>query len=366
MAQEMLAVYVHSIDPHAVHLWGPVSIRWYGLSYLVGFFLAFFLIRRVTRVGVSTLQPSRVADLVVYVAIGVLLGGRLGYVLFYKPSLLITTSSSFPYWDLLAINQGGMASHGGILGAIIACFYFARHHGHRPGHILDLVAFPTALGLCIGRVANFINGELYGRPCREGLPWAVKFPQEIHTWTNLDAKRDLALRQAIDVIAPDSPFQQDPLTRWGPRIVEAMQSGEGVIRQTLSDILTPHLMARHPSQLYQAILEGGLVFLMLVILWVRPRKPCVIGGAFLVGYGLMRVVGEIFRMPDEHIRELEASMLHLTRGQLLSIPLVVIGVWMIWHFSKAAVDPMGGWMRWSEQAASQTGAAKSMRGSSQA
>ena len=233
-----------------------------------------------------------------------------------------------------------MASHGGIIGAILACVVFARRHGHRVGHVLDLVAFPTPLGLGIGRVANFINGELYGRPCREGLPWAVKFPQEIHTWTNLDARRELALRQSIDVLDPNSPFQQDPLTRWGPLLVEAIQNGN----QQIVDILTPYLIARHPSQLYQALLEGFLVFLLLVIVWVRPRKPCVIGGAFLVGYGLMRIVGEVFRMPDEHIRNLEASMLHITRGQLLSIPMIIIGAWIIWFFSKASVERMGGWM----------------------
>jgi len=355
MIPDVLAVYVHSIDPHALPLWGSLSIRWYGLSYLVGFVLAYLLIRRVVRAGVSTLHPTRVADLVVYVAIGVLIGGRLGYVFFYKPSLLVSVSSQLPFWDLLAINQGGMASHGGMIGAIIACIVFARRHDQRPGHILDLVAFPTPLGLGIGRVANFINGELYGRECRESLPWAVKFPQEIHTWPA--GVHDLSLRQAIDILDPNSPYQDDPLSRWGPRLVEAIQNGN----EQIVEILSPHLTARHPSQLYQAILEGGIVFLVLVILWVQPRKPCIVGGMFLLGYGLMRIVGEIFRMPDEHIREMEASILHITRGQLLSAPLVLIGAWMIWRFSRAPVAPMGGWI-----SSAQAGDDSSMRGSSQA
>ena len=332
-----LAVLLHQLDPYAIKLWEDGPVRWYGLSYLVGFLLAYLLVRRVTTAGVSTAGGQKVGDLVVTIAVGVVIGGRLGYVLFYQPSMLWTFSSGLPYWDLLAINKGGMASHGGIIGAIAACFHFARRHGDRPSHILDLAAFGAPIGLCIGRFANFVNGELYGRACDPSLPWAVKFPQEMAHWDLVaDPERRTALQRAVELVAPGGGG--DPKA-WLPELLAAIQrSNEQVIQ-----IVAPHITARHPSQVYQALLEGLAVFIILAVVWSRPRKPGVIGGLFLVSYGVMRVIGEIYRLPDEHIANMEAAQLHMSRGQLLSVPVIAAGLVMIWHFARKQSPLMGGW-----------------------
>ena len=339
-----LAAYVHQIDPYAIQLWQDGPIRWYGLSYMAGFAIGYLIIKRVTTAGHSTVEPPRVADLVVSIAVGIILGGRLGYVLFYKPSMLWTVSGSFPFWDLLAINKGGMASHGGIIGAVLACLYHARRHGHRFGHILDLAAFGTPIGLFVGRIANFVNGELYGKPCDETLPWAVKFPQEIGAWDLTDAPaRADALRQAVDLVAPQGAGT-GMLQSWLPQLLEAIQRGQ----HDVIELLAPHITARHPSQIYQALLEGLLVFVVLAVVWMRPRKPTVIAGLFLATYGVMRVIGEIYRLPDDHIAHMEAAQLHISRGQLLSIPIIAAGLLMMWHYGRQPIERMGGWSVASE------------------
>ena len=341
-----VAAYVHDLDPFALRLWGNVGIRWYGLSYLVGFLIAYWLIRRVVAVGVSSLTKPRAADLIVALAIGTVLGGRLGYVLFYKPSMFWQFSASFPFWDLLAINKGGMASHGGMAGAILGCIYYARRGRHRVAHILDLAAFATPVGLCIGRFANFVNGELYGRTCDPDLPWAVKFPQEMFHWLPGESDRMNALQEAVDLIAADGAGARLNLQAWVGQAIEAIQQGN----QQVVLILAPHLTARHPSQIYQALLEGLAVFVVLATLWWHPRRPGVVGGAFLASYAMMRCVGELFRQPDEHIQHMEAQMLNLSRGQLLSLPVLVAGVWMMWHFGRKPTEPMGGLVRGSDEA----------------
>ncbi len=336
-----LATYVHQLDPYAVQLWEGGPIRWYGLSYIAGFVIGYLIMKRVNTAGRSTVEQACLADMVVTIAVGIIVGGRLGYVLFYKPSMLWTMSPRFPFWDVLAINEGGMASHGGIVGAIIACLYYARRHGHNFGHIMDLAAFGTPVGLFVGRIANFVNGELYGKPCDENLPWAVKFPQEIANWNlGADPARAVALGEAVDLVAPNGTGA-GPLQSWLPDLLTAIQSGN----REIIGILAPYITARHPSQIYQALLEGLLVFIVLAIAWMRPRKPFVICGVFLAAYGVMRVIGEIYRLPDDHIAHMEAAQLHVSRGQLLSIPLIAAGLLMMWHFGRKPIDPMGGWFK---------------------
>lgn len=334
-----LATYVHQIDPYAIRFWEGGPIRWYGLSYIAGFLIGALIMKRVATVGRSTVDAARVFDMMVTIAIGVMIGGRLGYVLFYKPSMLWTISGSAPFWDVLALNKGGMASHGGMIGAILACLFHALRHGHNFGHILDLAAYGTPIGLFVGRISNFVNGELYGKPCDANLPWAVKFPQEISTW-NLDADPDRAdaLMQAVALVDPDVAYP-GPAQSLLPDLLNAIQNGH----LKIVEILAPHITARHPSQLYQALLEGLLVFIILAIAWMRPRKPYVICGLFLFAYGAMRVIGEIYRLPDGHIAHLEAAQLNISRGQLLSIPMIVSGLVMVWHFGRKPVERMGGW-----------------------
>ncbi len=333
----VLGVFLHTLDPYAI---GP--IRWYGLSYLMGFLVGYGLVRRVTRVGVSTLTPQQVGDFVVWLAMGIVIGGRLGYVLFYRIELLWTFSDSLPYWNLLAINQGGMASHGGILGAVLAGWlYTVRRGGHRWLHLLDLIAFGAPMGLFFGRVANFINGELIGRACAPGLPWAVKFPQEMYEWGYPQLNR---LQQSIDAAGAFPGVQRHPIGVHLPQIIEKLQAGS----QPLADLIGPMLTPRHPSQLYQALLEGLLLFFILAWVWAKPRQPGVVAGIASLSYAVLRIIGECFRQPDAHIG---FQWLGLTRGQLLSVGLLAVGVACLVAAYRSGSQPMGGWVTRRSRAA---------------
>jgi phosphatidylglycerol:prolipoprotein diacylglycerol transferase len=325
----MLAAYLHTFDPFAVEFGGGFGIRWYGLSYLLGFLLGYLLVRRVTQVGVSSVAPQRVADLIITLAIGIVVGGRLGYVLFYRIDLLWTFTASPPWWSALAINEGGMASHGGMIGGIVASGWFAWRHGHRWSHLLDLFAFGAPLGLFFGRIANFINGELLGRPCDPALPWAVKFPQEL--WQNPQVAQ-----LATDALARAGITTDGYGTiAW---IVAELQQRNRDVTAVVEPLLTP----LHPSQLYAAVGEGLIVFAVLAVAWMRPRKPFLIGSLFCITYATMRIVDELFREPDEH---LGLQALGLTRGQWLSVGLLALGMVGMVLWRRSTAPPMGGWLR---------------------
>jgi phosphatidylglycerol:prolipoprotein diacylglycerol transferase len=221
-------------DPIAFSL-GPVAVRWYGLMYLVAFALLFLLGRARIRAASPSVPPKfgqrDLEDLLFWGAIGTVMGGRLGYVLFYKPAHFL----SHPL-EIFMVWQGGMAFHGGLIGVIAAMALFARRRGWRFLQISDFVAPLVPLGLAAGRMGNFINGELWGRPTT--VPWGMVFPQ----------------------------------------------AGDGI--------------ARHPSQLYQFAGEGILLFLVLWLYSSRPRAMGAISGLFLVGYGVMRFLAEFAREPD--------------------------------------------------------------------
>jgi phosphatidylglycerol:prolipoprotein diacylglycerol transferase len=352
-----LAAYLHNINPFALHFpnWGflPEGIRWYGLSYLLGFLMAYAIIRRVTRVGISTVKPAEVGDMIVTMAIGVVIGGRLGYVLGYDPSLLGWIDRA-PYWGVLAINHGGMASHGGMLGAILAAGWYARR-GARPdlahpraqpvrhswAHLLDLAAFATPLGLFFGRIANFINGELYGRPCPMNFPLAVQFPQELYTW---DPAKLLPLAEKVGYhYALDS---QGGAAAFVAYLIAQVRAGNPQVRAALAAALP----TRYPSQLFEAVLEGLMLFGVMLLVWRKPRKPLVLAGWFCLAYGVLRIVGEFFRTPDAQIADQEFALLHITRGQWLSALLSLAGAAMIALACRRHTAPMGGWRRHAEPA----------------
>jgi phosphatidylglycerol:prolipoprotein diacylglycerol transferase len=251
-------------DPVAFSL-GPLAVRWYGLMYLVGFVLFWWLGRLRAREPWRGMSRQDVEDLLFYGVLGVIVGGRLGYVLFYKPGHYL----EHPL-EALMLWKGGMASHGGIIGVIAVMWLFARARGKSFLQVADFVVPLVPLGLAVGRLGNFINGELWGRPADPSAwPWAMVFPQ----------------------------------------------AGDGV--------------PRHPSQLYQAALEGVLLF---VVLWLYSRKPrpagCV-GSAFLIGYGLLRFVAEFGREPDAFLGLLA---LRLSMGQWLSLPMIVAGIALFVYF----------------------------------
>lgn len=336
-----LAVWLHNLSPILIEL-GPIPIRWYGLSYLAGFLVAFLMVKRVCRVGASTLKPENAADLVMAVAIGIVVGGRLGYVLLYKPEMLGEFSTTPPFWDVLAINKGGMASHGGMIGGMLGCLYYARRNKHDFLYLTDLFAFTAPLGIFFGRVANFINGELLGRPCDPDFPLAVKFPQEL-----LDADAEQLNKIYAALPPPDSIVPG--LSEWDwPTFADLIHNGN----VTIGRAVEPFLTARHPSQLYAGVMEGLIVLAVLAVIWIKPRKPGVIAGAFSMTYAVMRISNEFFRMPDAHLIDKEFATLHITRGQWLSILLFVFGVALVIVSQKRKSSAMGGWRSTKQQESS--------------
>ena len=256
----MLTLTYPAIDPVLVEI-GPFAIRWYALSYVAGILLAWRYMSWLTTKSPAGITKADIDDFVVWATLGVVLGGRIGYVLFYKPGYYI-----YHPLDALAVWEGGMSFHGGLLGVILAIWLFARQRGYHWFALGDLVCAAVPIGLFLGRIANFINGELYGRVTDAAL--GMVFP------------------------------------RGGP-------------------------LPRHPSQLYEAALEGIVLFLVLFALATRPgtfARRGLVAGTFLAGYGISRIVAEFFREPDAHLGFLFAGA---TMGQLLSLPLVFAGLWLI-------------------------------------
>lgn len=364
-----LAVWLHNIDPFAIQFpQGFIldGIRWYGLAYLATFAIGFLFTRRVTLMGRTTLKPAEVMDFVITVAIGVIVGGRVGYVLFYKPHLLIEFTSSIPFWGLLQLNKGGMSSHGGMIGVGVAVWFYAWRSrsrattqppfaGHNWLHLFDFASFAATVGFFFGRIANFVNAELVGRPCAETFPLAVKFPQELHDLSydflkGGDAQPMLALTGAVENIGITAPQWTeavatrniDFIDRAIAQLITAIQEG-GSRGSLIGDLVSPLLSAHHPSQLYAAATEGLIVFIVLAIVWRKAQKPGVITGLFGALYGVMRIINEFFRTPDAHIANQEFATVGLTRGQLLSVVLVIASIALTIWCAKRQVVRQGGW-----------------------
>lgn len=343
--------YFHQLNPFAIHFGGSFGIRWYGLAYLAGFLAAYLIILHFAKRGLSLLKPEVVGDFVFTAALGTVVGGRLGYCIFYSPELFTKFSSSFPFWGVLAINEGGMASHGGIIGILVACSVFGRRHGVSPLHLFDLTTLGGTIGIFFGRIANFVNGELVGRPVESAVRWAVKFPQDMLLWPSSDIQRLTALKDVVPKIgispqtwegwAQSAPFDR---ANWAnaqrgiSQLLDAVQSGNTAI----IDGIRPILLARHPSQIYEALLEGLFLFICLVLIWSKPRKPGVIAGWFFVLYSVVRIVGEQFRMPDAQIG---FQLFGLTRGQWLSVVMLLLGMSVLLYWSRRAAPLIGGWAR---------------------
>ncbi|MFA7428859.1 MAG: prolipoprotein diacylglyceryl transferase [Rhodospirillaceae bacterium] len=261
-----------AIDPVAVSI-GPIDIRWYALAYIAGLLLGWWALVRLERRTNGPLNTHLIDDFFSWAVAGVVVGGRLGYVLFYNPGYYLSNPL-----DILKVWEGGMSFHGGMLGVIIVAWVFARRNGLHPLTLGDRVATVAPIGLFFGRLANFINGELFGRVAPD-VPWAMVFPHG----------------------GPDP---------------------------------------RHPSQLYQAAMEGLILLAVMMVLYHRDavrNRAGILTGVFLTGYGVARFIGEFFRQPDAHLGFLFAGA---TMGQLLSIPMILIGLGLIlWAARRPAVVP---------------------------
>ncbi|MGZ3745361.1 MAG: prolipoprotein diacylglyceryl transferase [Pseudobdellovibrionaceae bacterium] len=344
-------MYVHDLNPFAIQFSENFGIRWYGLSYMIGFLCSYLLIRWLTYRQRAGLTPNMVGDFIIYAAVGTLVGGRLGYVFFYAPDLILKFKASFPFWGIFAVNEGGMASHGGMIGIVVACLLFAHRHGVNSLYLLDLVSVSGPIGVFFGRIANFINGELVGRPAPADFPYSVKFPQDILNWPSMDFPKLNSLVEVVNKInipreqwlAMVEKYQLDTLSRSQvydalQKIVAEIQNGNQGVRDSLAPLLT----ARYPSQLLGALGEGLFLFLVLFFLWRKGRKPGFIAAMFIILYALVRIGDEAFRMPDVQIGY---QWLDLTRGQWLSAGMFIIGLSMMFLWMRSNSLNIPGWNR---------------------
>lgn len=255
-----------NIDPIALDL-GFLQIRWYGLSYVAGILIAWWLLKKRALLSHWHFSNEQVGDLIFYAMVGIIIGGRLGSILFYNLDYYLQHPIEIFY-----IHQGGMAFHGGLLGVIAAMILFARKNKLKIFHVTDFIAPTVPVGLFTGRIANFINGELWG--ASSNLPWAMIFPAE--------------------------------------------KAGG---------------LPRHPSQLYEALLEGIVLFIILWVFSKKPRPLASISGLFLFAYGLFRFLVEFVREPDSQLGYLAFDW--VTMGQALSLPMIVIGLFLVsWSYRK--------------------------------
>ncbi len=261
----LLALPFPDIDPVLVHI-GPFALRWYALAYIAGILLGWLYARAIIKFerawgGRAPMTVADFDDFILWVTLGIILGGRIGYVLFYNPAHFAENPA-----EIVQLWKGGMSFHGGLLGCVLTVVLFARQRGLSILSLGDVTCAVGPIGLFLGRLANFINGELWGRPT--DVPWAVEFPGA------------------------------------GP--------------------------PRHPSQLYEAALEGLLLFAILALI-IRAgalKRPGLVIGVFALGYGLFRSFAEFFREPDPQLGFLWGG---LTMGMLLSIPMMLAGLALIWH-----------------------------------
>jgi len=251
------------IDPIIFSI-GPVAIRWYGLMYLIGFVAALYIANRAADNSKGLWNREQVSDLLFYGFLGVILGGRLGYVFFYQFEHLLAEPSY-----LIRIWEGGMSFHGGLLGVIFAVFLFAKKTKKSFLTVGDFVAPLVPIGLGMGRIGNFMNAELWGR--ETNVPWAMIFPND------------------------------------------------------------PMLLPRHPSQLYQSFLEGFILFLLVYFVAKKSKSLGMASGTFLIGYGVFRLISEFFREPDAHLGFIFSF---ISMGQILSLPMVMVGIAIIIYGKK--------------------------------
>ncbi len=327
--------YLHNLDPFVFQITDSIGLRWYGLAYIGGFIIALLLLRYLSRKKFSPVPEHQMSEIVFSCVIGVILGGRIGYALFYDPTLFFTVSDSFPWWELLAINRGGMSSHGGMLGVLGTFIYCGRKYNISIPHLMDIGTYVAIPGLFLGRIANLINAELWGTRLPEALQqnppwWSIKYPTEItEVWT----RQPVRYTTKLESLQPLQTKVHGGESFYSNIVNEAYQGNQVVI-----DTIQPLLTAWYPSQLFQAITNGPLLFALLTIVWWKPRKPGVVAGWFLIIYGFFRTATEALRQPDDGV----SLVFDLTRGQLLSIAMMVAGTLIIYLFSQRRVEKFGG------------------------
>ena len=324
-AAAVFANYVHDLNPVLWRITDAFQLRWYGLAYLAGFIAGFWLLKYMARKRLWVLEEEQVGDFIAALALfGVFLGGRLGYILMYQipaegwEGLKADPLMVFKVW------KGGMASHGGILGIVIFTWFYSRKHKISWTGLGDGVCVVAPIGLFFGRIANFINGELYGR-IAEGVPWAVKFPLSLAQCPReVQDAAWLACSKVEPGLAHAKSLEQ--LAAAGRANPEVLQ------------VLANFIPARHPSQIYEALLEGVLLFAILLTTRLKfPKAPHGTFTAMFFGlYAILRIIGEQFREPD-------AAMVWIfTKGQFFSLFMLLFAAafgWHAWRQGKRSNDP---------------------------
>lgn len=329
----MFATYVHDLDPIALQI-GNLPLRWYGLAYLLGFVGGFLVLRSLARRGLWVLKAEKTADFIAAAALfGVFIGGRLGYILLYHVpkagwgSLVQDPLLPFRVWE------GGMASHGGILGLVIFTWFYSRKEKVSWTGLGDGLCVVAPLGLMFGRMANFINGELYGRVAN-GVAWAVKFPLTLQANEPEVQRFDSAALAAVEVepklepayrameLASTNDSYYQTKGAFFNSLLEANRESDKV-----SEAIAPYLEPRHPSQLYEGFLEGGLLFIILYTVRVKfPKAPDgLLTGLFFALYAGFRIFGEHYREPDAEMVGM------LTKGQFFSVFMFLFAALFLAH-----------------------------------
>ena len=309
------------IDPVALELPGPLALRWYGIAFMLAFASGYWLLRRLARDGFIPIKPDQAGDLVFALIVGVILGGRLGYILFYDFASFAENPAR-----IIRIWEGGLAFHGGFLGATAAGAWWARKHNVPFLRVGDAICLGVLPGIFLVRMANFINGELYGRVTTDAVPWAVRFPTDPAAMRLTGAAAGRGLREKEILLE------------------RAYESG-------LWDQVRDQVPLRHPSQLYEGFSEGLLLGLVMwgIYAWLRRRgrdlAPGTFGGIFLLGYGILRSIMELFRQPDVQFTDagdpVGTVLGPLTMGQTLSLAMVLGGIFLLVRGLRRGTVPAG-------------------------
>ena len=318
-----LATYFHNLDPIIFDIPGtPLAVRWYGLAYIAGFIIGYLVLLQLSKRKLYCVEADKLGDFITAVCIfGVLMGGRLGEFFFYwLPEHGLQGLMADPTW-VFRVWEGGMASHGGIIGVLLVAIWYARKNKLSISAVTDGLAIVCTIGLFCGRVANFINGELYGRACAATHALACKFPQEIFTAT---AEKQIQARVAIDH-ALGAPIEQFLIRDSEGRIIE--HYGDAILRlcrtnPAVSEALAPFLTPRYPSQLFEAVGEGLIIFivLMAVRLGWKNAPAGIFCSLFCFLYAAARITCECFKEPDANV------WYGITQGQVLSFGVVALGI----------------------------------------
>jgi len=356
-------MHLLEISPFLWRISDNFGVQWNGLSLMLTILISFVFVSWMVFRQRSELPQKMVGDFIILTTLGALIGARLGYCFFFAPDLFIKFKTEFPFWGVLAVNEGGMSSIGGVIGVFLVSTVYAIQTGIGRLYLYDLVAVTAPIGFFLGRIANFLSGELLGRPVSDPIggvaieqvvgpiPFAMKFPTEIYEWPKTSFAKLSELSPVVEKLGIDGEKWNALLAQYPTdqaaqitvnetlgKIVEAVQSKMTEVTR----LLEPLLLVRHPVQLYGALLEGVFLFLFLFMLWYNPRRPGVIASTFLILYSALHMAIDPFRLQDPL---LISSIWGLSRDQWLCVAGLITGIVcrFMWNRKETLLAP--GWGR---------------------